>query len=107
MRPPVFHTEMLVLASRARFILTDSVGVQKRAYFFERPCMTMREETEWTETLENQCNVLAGADRSRIVAAAAGASAAGQWTAKYGDRHAGSLIASALCEGRGAKPGRR
>ena len=46
MRPPVFHLEMLVLASRARFILTDSVGVQKRAYFFDRPCMTMREETE-------------------------------------------------------------
>ncbi|PYT23507.1 MAG: hypothetical protein DMG58_27945 [Acidobacteria bacterium] len=105
MRPPVFHLEMLVLASRARFILTDSVGVQKRAYFFERPCITMREQTEWTETLENQCNVRAGADRSRIVAE--GASAAGPGIAKYGDGHAGSLIASALCEGRGAEPGRR
>src|SRR5207247_4749756 len=98
---------MLVLESRARFILTDSGGVQKETYFFQRPCITTRDETEWTETLENQCNVLAGADGSRIVAAATGASATGPWIAKYGDGHAGSLLASALCEGRGAKPGRR
>jgi UDP-GlcNAc3NAcA epimerase len=94
--PPVSYFEMLLLESRARFVLTDSGGVQKEAYFFERPCVTMRDETEWTETLENRCNVLAGADERRIVAAAQGSASAGPWLARYGDGHASDLIAVSL-----------
>jgi UDP-GlcNAc3NAcA epimerase len=87
--PPVSYLDMLLLEGRARFILTDSGGVQKEAYFVKVPCITLRDETEWVETLENRCNVLAGADQDAIVKAASGASSAGPWTAVYGDGTAG------------------
>lgn len=69
MIPPVSYLEMVLLESRARLILTDSGGVQKEAYFFKIPCVTLRDETEWEETLANHCNVLAGASREKIIQA--------------------------------------
>jgi UDP-GlcNAc3NAcA epimerase len=92
---PVSYLDMLLLESRARLVLTDSGGVQKEAYFFQVPCVTLRDETEWQETLDNRCNVLAGADRDAILAAAAD-SATGPWTAEYGNGHAGTAILDAL-----------
>jgi UDP-N-acetylglucosamine 2-epimerase len=87
---------MLLLEGRARFILTDSGGVQKEAYFFRVPCITMRDETEWQETLENSCNVLTGAGEQRILAAASACETAGPWTIAFGDGQAGSAILQAL-----------
>jgi UDP-N-acetylglucosamine 2-epimerase len=87
---------MLILEGRARFILTDSGGVQKEAYFARVPCITMRDETEWVETLGNGCNVLAGADEDCIVAAASRHSEAGPWAMSYGDGHAGEAVLRAI-----------
>lgn len=94
--PPCSYLEMILLEGRARFVLTDSGGVQKEAYFVKTPCITLREETEWEETLEHNCNALVGADEEKIVTAARNAGKAGPWTAAYGDGAAGAKILSAL-----------
>jgi UDP-GlcNAc3NAcA epimerase len=93
---PVSYLDMLLLEGRARFILTDSGGVQKEAYFAKAPCITLRDETEWIETLENRCNTLAGANEEKILAAAEGAAGAGPWTNAYGEGHAGAAILNAV-----------
>jgi UDP-GlcNAc3NAcA epimerase len=93
---PVSFFDMLLLEARARLVLTDSGGVQKEAYFFRVPCVTLRDETEWVETLENRCNVLTGAREERIVGAAREIAKAGPWTAAYGDGNAGAAILNAL-----------
>ena len=57
---------MVALTARARMVLTDSGGLQKEAFFLGRPCVTLREETEWVETVTGGGNVIAGTGARRI-----------------------------------------
>jgi UDP-N-acetylglucosamine 2-epimerase len=101
---PVSYFDMLLLESNARVILTDSGGVQKEAFWLGVPCVTLREETEWAETVECGWNRLAGADTRRIINAVHEAlgpkqsPSPGKGKAIYGDGNAGEGIVAMLLD---------
>ncbi len=64
---PVGYLNMVWLLEHAKLVMTDSGGLQKEAFFFATPCITLRDETEWVELVEHGFNRLAGADRERIL----------------------------------------
>ncbi len=66
---PVGYFDMLELIKNCRFIMTDSGGVQKEAYFFQKYCITLRDETEWTELVDARINFITGADSASILKA--------------------------------------
>jgi len=66
---PVGYLDMLLLLRASAAVLTDSGGLQKEAFFFRKPCVTLRDETEWVELVEGGFNRIAGADRDRILRA--------------------------------------
>jgi UDP-GlcNAc3NAcA epimerase len=65
--PPAGFMEMCLLEKYCSLVITDSGGVQKEAYFFHKPCVVLRNETEWVEPVELGCTTLADADETRII----------------------------------------
>ena len=63
---PLGYLEMVWALQNCAMVATDSGGLQKEAYYFKKPCITLREETEWVELLEVGCNCLVGADAEKI-----------------------------------------
>ena len=67
--PPASFFEIIVLEKNARIVMTDSGGVQKESFFFERPCVILRPETEWIEIVEHGAGIIADSDPVRIISA--------------------------------------
>jgi hypothetical protein len=93
---PLGYLDFAALASQARVIMTDSGGVQKEAYWYGVPCVTLRPSTEWVDTVEAGANVLADDDPEAIVRAAAAARFPPDARPLYGDGHASERVAAAL-----------
>ena len=94
--PPLGYLDFAALASQARVILTDSGGLQKEAYWYGVPCVTLRPSTEWTDTVAVGANVLVDDDPDRIAAAVRDARMPEERPRLYGDGHASERIAEAL-----------
>ncbi|TLZ50456.1 MAG: UDP-N-acetyl glucosamine 2-epimerase [Methanobacteriota archaeon] len=93
---PLDYLDFQALLMEAAKVLTDSGGVQKEAYFFGVPCITLRDETEWLETVEDGWNVLVGSDKQEILHALAHFNPAGTKQKSFGDGHAADRIVEIL-----------
>jgi len=66
---PVGYFDMIALLKNCSLVMTDSGGLQKEAFFFQKNCVTLRDQTEWIELIKNKVNVLAKADKNKIITA--------------------------------------
>lgn len=96
---PVGYFDMIELLKHAKCVMTDSGGLQKEAYFFKKPCITFRDETEWVELVGSGENKLVGADRATILGAFAESHAKAGFNEinLYGNGAAAANIIRALC----------
>jgi UDP-GlcNAc3NAcA epimerase len=93
---PVGFLDFAALASEARVVITDSGGVQKEAYWYRVPCVTLRSSTEWVDTVEAGANILVDDDPIAAVRAVKEARFPADAPELYGDGHASERIAAAL-----------
>src|SRR2546428_458252 len=93
---PVDYLDFIALLMGASKVVTDSGGVQKEAYFFGVPCITLRDETEWIETVEDGWNALVGTDTADILDAIEKFNPSGTKSKSFGDGHAAEKIALIL-----------
>ncbi|MFB6075098.1 MAG: non-hydrolyzing UDP-N-acetylglucosamine 2-epimerase [Haloarculaceae archaeon] len=95
---PVGYLEFVRLLAAARAVATDSGGVQKEAFFLDTPCVTLREETEWVETVESGWNRLVGADPDAIGRALRSPGGREPKPAPYGDGDAAHRVLEVLLD---------
>ena len=93
---PVGYLEMIWLESNCQIICTDSGGVQKEAYFFKKPCITMRDETEWIELVDSGWNTLVGASEQKISSKVNNFDVPKEYRALYGEGNAANMIIDIL-----------
>ncbi|MDA8173769.1 MAG: UDP-N-acetylglucosamine 2-epimerase (non-hydrolyzing) [Nitrospiraceae bacterium] len=95
---PVGYFDMLTLLDGCKAVFTDSGGLQKEAYFFKKPCVTLRDETEWVELVKHGVNIIAGAGKDAIIETERHLTQANMnfSTGLYGHGDAGSKIVKAL-----------
>lgn len=98
--PPAGFIDIIALEKNARMIITDSGGLQKEAYFFQKSCVILRPQTEWVEIVENGNAVLAGSDYTKIVAAFKKLHSKTDFTfpSFYGDGSAAEFICQKILE---------
>jgi UDP-N-acetylglucosamine 2-epimerase len=89
---------MLVVLKHAKKVITDSGGLQKEAYWSKKPCITLRNETEWTETLTNNWNILTSCDRNAIIQSANMHIKADTWVPLYGNGKAAAEMIHVISE---------
>ena len=97
--PPVSFFDIIMLERNSRIVMTDSGGIQKESFFFERPCVILRPETEWIEIVEQGAGIIADADPKRILAAydkLVGTSP--EFPPLFGDAHAAERILQTITE---------
>jgi UDP-GlcNAc3NAcA epimerase len=95
---PVGYLDMISLQENSQKIVTDSGGVQKEAYFLKKPCITMRDETEWVETVENGWNVIVGSDSNKIMNALESFNPTGTPASAFGNGDSSSIITQIITE---------
>lgn len=93
---PFSYFEMMVALTGAQKVLTDSGGLQKEAYWAKKPCVTIRTETEWVETLNNQWNILTGPNQTKILDAVNTSVVKDSWEELYGNGKAAEKIAAII-----------
>jgi len=98
LKEPFSYLQMLSLIQHCDKVYTDSGGLQKEAYWMKKQCITLREETEWVETLHDNWNILAGSDKDKIIRASKVQAAINTWTPLYGDGFAGDKIAQIILQ---------